>query len=148
MAYDSRLLVDAALELMKTVPARPLARVASLCGVSRHTLARAFASHAKLSCHDARHRCIRSRMDALMRDVPPKSIKEISVGLGFATSRSFARWLKREDGVVPHERRQELSCRLAPETREADEECAEDRPVYPRAAPMTRLGRTGAAPHG
>jgi hypothetical protein len=59
-----------------------------------------------------RDRVLRERMLALMMAVPPKSIKEISDGLGFATAQSFARWLKREDGIVPHALRAEVYRRL------------------------------------
>jgi AraC-like DNA-binding protein len=52
------------------------------------------------------------RMNALMTAVPPKSIKEISDGLGFAIPRSFARWVKRQDGVVPRALRDAFCRRL------------------------------------
>jgi AraC-like DNA-binding protein len=47
-------------------------------------------------------------METLMLATPPMTIKEVSDHLGFATPRSFARWLKRKDGILPREFRQVL----------------------------------------
>jgi len=112
MSYDHHQLVDAAVRLMAEVPTRPLVEVASLCGVSRHTLTRAFKRDAALSCGEVRRQCIDLKLQELMRATPPKSIKEISAELGFATSRSLARWLKHENGLAPRALREQL-CRLA-----------------------------------
>jgi len=111
MRHDCHQLVDAAMRLMAGVPARPLVEVASLCGVSRHTLMRAFSCSVALPCGEVRRRCIGRKMQALMRATPPKSIKEISAELGFATPRSLARWVKHENGLVPRALREQL-CRV------------------------------------
>jgi AraC-like DNA-binding protein len=112
MTYDTRLIVHAAMGLMRAAPARPLAAVAVQCGVSRDTLARAFRRSGSGSVADLRDRVMHERMNVLMTAVPPKSIKEISDGLGFATPQSFARWVKRQDGVVPRALRDALCRRL------------------------------------
>ena len=97
---------------LSIAPARRIGAVAAACGVSRHTLVRACLQCGAGSARDLRDAALHRRMHALMTAVPPKSIKEISGGLGFATPRSFARWLKRADGVVPRSLRGELCRRL------------------------------------
>jgi len=108
MAYDARLVVHAAVELMRAAPGRPLAVVATECGVSRHTLARAFTRCGPVSPAEVRDFLMHQRMEAPMTAVPPKTIKEIIDGLGFATAQSFAQWAKRQDGMVPGAVRAEL----------------------------------------
>jgi AraC-like DNA-binding protein len=112
MTYDVRLLVHAATTRLRAAPACSLTAVAAECGVSRHTLLRAFQRCGLASVAEVRDRLMHERMNALMTAVPPKSIKEISDGLGFATPRSFARWVKRQDGVVPRALRDALCRRL------------------------------------
>lgn len=110
MSYDASALIREAVELMRAAPRRPLAVVATQCGVSRRTLARAFSRCGSVSPAEVRDRMMHQRMEALMTAVPPKTIKEISDGLGFATAQSFARWVRRRDGMVPGALRAEL-CR-------------------------------------
>ena len=110
MAYDAHIVTRAAVELMRAAPRRPLAEVARHCGVSRDTLARAFSRCGPVSPAAVRDRLMHQRMEALMTAIPPKTIKEISDELGFATAQSFARWVKRQDGMVPGAVRAEL-CR-------------------------------------
>jgi len=101
MAYDAGSLLHAAVELMRVAPARPLVAIAVGCGVSPKTLLRAFQRSGAASAAEMRNRLLHEHMNALMTAVPPKSIKEISDAMGFATPQSFARWLKRTDGVAP-----------------------------------------------
>ena len=110
MTYNPNLVVQSALTVIVALPARSLAAVAAECAVSRQTLDRAFRRCGLGSTSHIRNEAIHTRMAALMTAHPPKSIKEISGALGFATPRSFARWLKREDGIVPCALRDDL-CR-------------------------------------
>ena len=112
MTYDVRLLVHATTTRLRAAPACSLTAVAADCGVSRHTLLRAFQRCGLASVAEVRDRLMHERMNVLMTAVPPKSIKEISDGLGFATPQSFARWVKREDGVVPRALRDALCRRI------------------------------------
>ena len=117
MAYDARLVVQAADTALVAAPARRLRAVAEACGVSRNTLMRACLQCGVGSVRGLRDAVLHRRMHALMTAVPPKSIKEISDVLGFATPQSFARWLKRTDGVAPTALRAALAGRQ--ETRAA-----------------------------
>jgi len=119
LTYDARLLVHTATARLRAAPARSLTIVAGECGVSRHTLLRAFQRCGFASVAEVRDRMLHERMARLMTIVPPKSIKEISDGLGFATPQSFARWVKREDGVVPRALREALCRRLEREQAQA-----------------------------
>ena len=101
MAYDARLVVQVAAAALVAAPARRLAAVAAACGVSRRTLVRACLKVGAGSARDLRDAVLHRRMHALMTAAPPKTIKEISTALGFSTPQSFARWLKRADGVAP-----------------------------------------------
>ena len=101
MAYDARFVVQAAAAALGAAPARRIGAVAVACGVSRRTLMRECLQCGAGPARDLRAAAMRRRMDALMTAVPPKSIKEISDVLGFATPQSFARWLKRTDSVAP-----------------------------------------------
>jgi len=144
MRHDCHQLVDAAMRLMAGVPARPLVEVASLCGVSRHTLMRAFSCSVALPCGEVRRRCIGRKMQALMRATPPKSIKEISAELGFATPRSLARWVKHENGLVPRALREQL-CGLADGERAgAGDGTPAQRARTPLAPPRDHLGHAGS----
>ncbi|MFO7694626.1 MAG: AraC family transcriptional regulator [Vicinamibacterales bacterium] len=117
MVYDAWLVVRAAAAALSTAPARRLGAVAAACGVSRYTLMRACLQCGAGSARDLRDAVLHRRMHALMTAVPPKSIKEISDVLGFATPQSFARWLKRTDGVAPTALRAALCRRQAPAAR-------------------------------
>jgi AraC-like DNA-binding protein len=149
MTYDARLIVHATIEMMRAAPAHPLTTVAAKCGVSRHTLLRAFQRCGPDSAQNVRARLLHDRMERLMTAVPPKSIKEISDGLGFATPQSFARWVKREDGVVPRALRDALCRRLEVEASPA--KAAGAPPLAPRDRhPGTPLagGGTSAGARG
>ncbi len=147
MTYEAFVVVRSALALMRMTPARPLMAVAAQCGVSRHTLGRAFRRWGQESAAEVRDLLLHERMEALMTALPPKTIKEISDLLGFMTPQSFARWLKREDGLVPRALREELCRRLE----------VEDSPTHgigvparaphatPRGTPLARGGRTRAS---
>jgi len=130
MTYDVRLLVHATTTRLRAAPACSLTAVAADCGVSRHTLLRAFQRCGLASVAEVRDRLMHERMNVLMTAVPPKSIKEISDGLGFATPQSFARWVKREDGVVPRALRDALCRRLEVEASPAHRAGAS--PLAPR----------------
>jgi len=101
MAYDARFVVQSAAAALGAAPARRLGAVAAACGVSRRTLVRACLKVGAGSARDLRDAVLHRRMHALMTAAPPKTIKEISNALGFSTPQSFARWLKRADGVAP-----------------------------------------------
>ena len=117
MAYDARLVVQAAAAALGAAPARPVGAVAAACGVSRRTLMRACLQCGAGSARDLRAAAMHRVMEGLMTAVPPKSIKEISDAMGFATPQSFARWLKRADGVAPTALRAALCRRQAPAAR-------------------------------
>ncbi len=133
MTYDVRLLVHAATTRLRAAPACSVTAVAAECGVSRHTLLRAFRRCGLASVAEVRDRLMHERIDVLMTAVPPKTIKEVSDGLGFATPRSFARWVKREDGLVPRALREELCRRL-------NTEAVAERGVEAAAAPLHDAG--------
>lgn len=142
MTYEIRLLVHTATARLRAAPACSLTAVAAECGVSRHTLLRAFQRCGFVSVAEVRDRLMHERMDVLMTAVPPKSIKEISDGLGFATPQSFARWVKREDGVVPRALRDALCRRL--ELDQASAHGAGAPPAAPQVIPPgTRLAGGG-----
>ena len=86
-----------------------------------------------------------------MTAAPPLSIKDISIRLGFATPRSFARWVKRENGLLPTELRARLCAQLAAEatTHPADAGVAgggdglcDDRRAAGSAGPRARARRS------
>jgi AraC-like DNA-binding protein len=133
MTYEALVVVRSALALMRVTPARPLMAVAAQCGVSRHTLGRAFRRWGPASAADVRDLLLHERMEALMTASPPKTIKEISDGLGFTTPQSFARWAKREGGLVPRALREELCRRL-------NTEAVAERGVEAAAAPLHDAG--------
>lgn len=108
MAYGFRPVVESALTLMRQRPARTLGEVARLCGVSRHTLIRAFRRSGPAPAAEVRSRELWELMTTLMRDSSAMTIAEISDTLGFATPRSFARWVKRASGRSPRVLRDEL----------------------------------------
>jgi AraC-like DNA-binding protein len=138
MAYDARLVVQVAAAALVAAPARRLGAVAAACGVSRHTLVRACLKCGAGSARDLRDAVLHRRMHALMTAAPPKTIKEISDALGFSTPQSFARWLKRADGVVPQSLRGELCRRLT----------APDDSGWGVEAGTLRPQVRGDAPHG
>ena len=105
MAYDAKKLVRIAVDHLAVAPNTRLKSVASLCGVSRHTLARAFRVTMGLSYRQLRTVLLNQQSEALMAEGQAKSIKEVAVALGFARSDCYARWLARTAGVHPSERR-------------------------------------------
>lgn len=143
MTHDVRLLVHAATARLRAAPACSLTAVAAECGVSRHTLLRAFQRCGFVSVAEVRDRLTHERMNVLMTAVPPKSIKEISDGLRFATPRSFARRVKRNDGVVPRALRDALCRRL-----EVEASPAHGASVPPPGArdPQSGMRLAGGAP--
>jgi len=111
MTHDPGWLVAAAERHLQRAPALRLNALASTCGVSRHTLARALKGQVAISYRQLRRRCLRAMADALLDDAPPLSIKEVAFALGFATPGSFARWLKQTTGDTPTIRRRRLAAR-------------------------------------
>jgi len=145
MSYNAHLVVRSAIAHMQAAPARPLTSVAAQCGVSRHTLARAFLRGGTAPVALVRRLCLRRKIETLMTSIPPKSIKEISDGLGFATPRSFARWLKREDGVAPRALRDALCRRLELEQSQARDDSVPPPAFYdtPPGTPLVEGGDVG-----
>lgn len=113
MTYDSTRLLQVALAEIRATPAKPLAAVAAACSVSRKTLVRAFTHGGVGRPSDVRKDVLQQALSTLMTAAPPLSIKDISVRLGFATPRSFARWVKRENGLLPTDLRARLCAQLA-----------------------------------
>lgn len=106
MTYDARSLVAFAERQLGERPALHLAAVARASRVSVATLSRALHTELGLSFRAWRRVTLRPTAESKLSEVPPRSIKEISADLGFATPRSFARWCRRELGLSPTE------CRL------------------------------------
>ena len=98
--YHPTTFVAAERHLQRTPLAR-LAAVAKGCGVSAATLSRAVRGETGLSYRLWQQSHIQTKAEALLRQVPSRSVKEISAELGFASQQSFARWLRRQCGIAP-----------------------------------------------
>ena len=116
MAYDPTHLVHAARLAIGASPARPLTEIAAACSVSRKTLERAFQRSGTARASEVREHVLQQTLSEAMTTVPPLSIKEISGRLGFSSPQAFARWVKRENGVIPTALRARLCAQLAAET--------------------------------
>ena len=112
MAYENQALVRVAIGMLRASPARTVSSVAQACHVSRHTLNRAFVSYCGATVRDVRRGCLRDAAEDVLSNEGSLSIKEISAGLGFATPRSFARWVRRENGLAPSALRARLCARV------------------------------------
>jgi len=115
MAYDPTHLVHAARLAIGASPARPLTEIAAACSVSRKTLERAFQRSGTARAREVREHVLQQTLSETMTTVPPLSIKAISVRLGFSSPQAFARWVKRENGVIPTALRARLCERLPAE---------------------------------
>lgn len=101
VSYSRAALVQSAHEFLSRRPAATLAGVARFCQVSVATLSRAVQTELGRTYRAWQLELLESAARERLNERPPRSIKEISVELGFARSSSFARWSRRHLGSAP-----------------------------------------------
>lgn len=123
MTYSSQVLRSLVARHLLRKPMATLSEVASACGVSPATIARAVRSEAGSSFRDVRRDLCLARAKVLLSSDVPRSIKEVGAILGFTCVESFCHWFRRETGWSPSVyRRMVVESRLADVALRADDD--------------------------
>ena len=101
MAYLRTTLLELAHGYLSRSPGIKLVDLARVCSVSVVTLARAMRTEDGRTYRAWHRELLESAAKEYLVGLPPRSIKEISAGLGFSRSSSFARWFSRQTGLSP-----------------------------------------------
>ncbi|SRR6266700_5826887 len=131
MSYaHHKLLLDAILLHLHRTPCSSLGDLSQELRVSRRTLERAIDVAAGRTFRNLREEILVERVRSLLTSHPARAIKELSFDLGYKSSRSFARAIKRACGSSPEKLRSSVICDLV---------TAENTGVSLEHQPMRRL---------
>jgi AraC-like DNA-binding protein len=109
MTYDLKAIFNVVRETLEQAPLTPLREISSRLRIERHTIEKAIRLVTGDSFRNLRKSIVSSLAINQLAASPHKSIKEICFALGFGSTRTFSRTIKRVCGKPPRELRNNKS---------------------------------------
>jgi AraC-like DNA-binding protein len=101
MGYDHEVLFLKICKLLVAMPRTTQRELSSHLGVERHTLRRMILQRTKKNFREFRRDLLLTRTEELLSAGPERTLKEIAYTLGYASPRSFNRFVKTRTGQPP-----------------------------------------------
>jgi AraC-like DNA-binding protein len=108
VSYNARLLFEKISDCLHSKPGKTLAELSQRLRVSERTIERACRRLAGRSFRRFREEILLRQVTRFLELQPEIAIKELSFGVGFKSTSSFARAIKRASGLSPEQLRTQL----------------------------------------
>ena len=109
MTYDLKAIFNLVRQTLEQAPLTPLREISSGLRIERHTIEKAIRLVTGDSFRNLRKGIVFNLAINQLTANPHKSIKEICFALGFGSTRTFSRTIKRVSGKTPKELRNNKS---------------------------------------
>ena len=109
MSYNSKLLFDQLSARLRENPRKTLRELSTDLGISDRTIEEKIRLFTGITFRQFREELLLMTIRSQFADRPEIAIKEVSLGLGFKSSSSFARVVRRASGLTPQQFRSRAS---------------------------------------
>ena len=112
MAYDHRGLFDLIVGCLNSSPNVSMIELSQQLGIGRHTIEKCVKSLTGMTFRKLQRTILLEHARHLLAHHPNLSIKEISFDLGYASQRSFSRFIRASAGCSPNQLRARTTASL------------------------------------
>jgi transcriptional regulator GlxA family with amidase domain len=99
VTYDYSQIFKQVESMLNRKPGCPLFEIAKKLGIERHNIERAVKSELSIKFHEFKKRIRLERAIHLLKE--GRSVREISLALGYGSPRAFSRFFKNQTGRAP-----------------------------------------------